>query len=270
MKILVISDLHISTENQLGVFGWNADDFISEIDRAIKQFCIDKVILNGDTFDLYRNKLREIVASNRRLIDYFKAIGAVYVKGNHDEALGRGCECYSVRNSVNKSIHIEHGHKADFINGTRIGRLLSRYFFKLLKLLLGRPVIQTLYNSFLDFDEGFRGKGKYDCFKYHRYAMKLLRKHDVVILGHTHKIEVHNTYFRRGNKYYINSGSCSFGRFQAVVLDTESLHFETLCFDTHKKTASAAVRCFVQPGRYGKIGAGIMDPAYQLVVYKTA
>ena len=270
MKILVISDLHISVENQLGIFGWNADDFISEIDRAVKRFRIDKVILNGDTFDLYRNKLREIVACNRRLIDYFKAIGAVYVKGNHDEALGRGHECYSIRNSVNKSIHIEHGHKADFINGTGIGRLLSRYFFKLLKFLLRKPVVQKLYAYFLDFDEGFRGKSKYDCYKYNRYAMKLLRKHDVVILGHTHKIEVHNTYFPRGNKYYINSGSCSFGRFQAVVLDTESLHFETLCFDPHNRTAPAAVRHFVRsPGR-AAIGAGVLEPAYRTAVYRSA
>ena len=57
---------------------------------------------------------------------------------------------------------------------------------------------------------------------------KLLKNADVVIFGHTHKIETHKTYYLNSKKIYLNSGSCSHGRFQAVTLDTETLFYDTI------------------------------------------
>ena len=67
---------------------------------------------------------------------------------------------------------------------------------------------------------------KYNTIKYLTYALKLLKEHDVVILGHTHKLEAHHTYYLNNKKRYLNSGSCSLGRFQCIIMDTETLRYE--------------------------------------------
>lgn len=43
----------------------------------------------------------------------------------------------------------------------------------------------------------------------------------------------HKTYYLSNKKLYINSGSCSMGRFQAVLLNTETLKHETLKFKNY-------------------------------------
>jgi len=50
----------------------------------------------------------------------------------------------------------------------------------------------------------------------------------MVILGHTHKLESHKIYYLNQKKIYMNSGTCSLGRFQAVLVDTETLQHETI------------------------------------------
>jgi hypothetical protein len=50
----------------------------------------------------------------------------------------------------------------------------------------------------------------------------------MVILAHTHKLESHHTYYLNKKKRYLNCGSCSMGRFQGVVLDTETLDYELI------------------------------------------
>ena len=61
-----------------------------------------------------------------------------------------------------------------------------------------------------------------------KYALRLLKTYDVVIMGHTHKMEAHKTYYLQNKKRYLNSGTCSHGRFQAIFLDTETLKHETI------------------------------------------
>jgi predicted phosphodiesterase len=60
------------------------------------------------------------------------------------------------------------------------------------------------------------------------YALKLLKKYDMVILGHTHKLESHKIYYLNNKKIYLNCGTCSLGRFQAIVVDTETFEYETV------------------------------------------
>jgi|GEM_PF-341882 predicted phosphodiesterase len=231
MKLLVISDLHIADNEHLGTFGWNLEDFIGIVEAVRRDHSIDRVILNGDTFDLCKSNYRDIVSSHKQIIDYLMRIGSVFIKGNHDCALGYGQNHFGTINSKGEKIYIEHGHRADFINGTPLGRCMGNFFYRVLKLLARLSVTRTLYFGYLEHDEGFKGHGKYNSYKYLRYAVKLLRKYDMVVLGHTHKIEFHNTYWLNNRKRYINSGSCSFGRFQGIVIDTETLHHSTIRMD---------------------------------------
>jgi predicted phosphodiesterase len=234
MKLLVLSDLHIADNRHLGTFGWEQEDFIGKIEAVRKELSIDKVILNGDTFDLYKSDYEGIVSRNRTIIDYLTEIGSVFIKGNHDFALGYGQNHFGIVNAKGEKIYIEHGHRADFINGTPAGRFIGHLFYKFLRLCAGLPLTRALYFRALAYDEGFKGHGKYNSYKYLRYAVKLLRKYDMVVLGHTHKIEFHNTYWLNNRKRYINSGSCSFGRFQGIVIDTETLNHSTIRMDPLK------------------------------------
>ena len=267
MKIFVVSDLHIAASDALGTFGWNQDDFIATMETVRKSHAIDKVILNGDTFDLYKSAYKDIAARNRTLIHYLTGIKAVFIKGNHDRALPFGQEYFGVINSKGEKIYIEHGHRGDFINGTAAGRFVGNIFYKFLKCLVRIPFARALYYAFLEHDEGFKGHGKYNSYKYLRHAVKLHRKYDVVILGHTHKIEVHNTYRRSNHKRYFNSGSCSFGRFQGIVLDTETIEHSMIRFDPTRsqdhageaRFASPSLSCRFDPARreYRRSGPGI-------------
>ena len=84
---------------------------------------IDKVVLNGDMFDLCKSTYEDIAARYEKLIGYFNGIKAVFIKGNHDIALPFGQKYFGVINSKGEKIYIEHGHRGDFINGTAAGGL---------------------------------------------------------------------------------------------------------------------------------------------------
>lgn len=239
MKLLVISDLHIADNMQLGTFGWVPDSFIGNMEAVRKELSIDKVVLNGDTFDLFKSDYQDIASRNKNIIDYLTGIGSVFIKGNHDFALGYGQNHFGIINSKGEKIYIEHGHRGDFISGTFVGRGMGNFFYKVLKLLARLSVTRKLYFRYLEHDEGFKGHGKYNSYKYLRYAVKLLRKYDMVVLGHTHKIEFHNTYWKNNRKRYINTGSCSFGRFQGIVIDTETLNHSTIRMDPPQPSATA-------------------------------
>jgi len=222
MNLLIISDLHIDNGDHFGTFGWKQQEFIDRIEAVQTQFLVDRVVLNGDIFELCKYSLKELAAQHAHFISYIKKHDVVYLRGNHDIKHPDAQNHLLIKNSSGKTIYIEHGHKADFINGTIIGRLIGKAFLKTLKILVKWHFANTLYFHFLKQDEGLEFR-TYNSYKYLRYALDLLKKFDVVVLGHTHKMEVHNTYYLDKKKQYINTGSCSLGRFQAILLDTETL-----------------------------------------------
>ena len=228
MKLLIVSDLHLSDTDAIGTFGWRQKDFVERMESVRKDNAIDRVILNGDIFDLYKSDFRDIAAKNAPLIDYLKGIHAVFIRGNHDSGLSFGRDHLRIVNCKGEQIHIEHGHRGDFINGTKLGRLMTALFYKILKLGARLSITRLFYFAYLMHDEGLKGLGKYNSYKYLRYAVKLLRKSDVVVLGHTHKMEVHDTFWKNSKKRYFNSGACTFGRFQGIILNTETLTHSTI------------------------------------------
>ena len=231
MKLLIISDLHIGENQDFNTFQWNSSDFIKMLRLIILEHKIDKIILNGDIYDLYQTTFDKIQVVNTEIIDYFNMPEFVYIKGNHDISMRFGLNSFTIRNSSNKLVHIEHGHKADFTSGTRLGRIISKYFIQLLirivKVRTGKALFNRIHNYYEEIEHVPR---KYNSIKYLTYALRLLRKYDMVIFGHTHKLEVHKTFFILQKKVYINSGTCSLGRFQGIVLNTENLKYKLLKF----------------------------------------
>jgi predicted phosphodiesterase len=229
MNLLVLSDLHIDNGDNFGSFGWKTKKFIKTFEKIIDYYQIDQIILNGDVFDLYKYSFKEVYAKNSELISFLNRKKCIYIRGNHDLLNPFAKDFHLIINSHGKKIFIEHGHNADFLNGTTLGRGISRVGFYLLKLVIKFKWIEKLYFNAVEYnDEVDRIPRKYNSYKYLKYALRLLRSYDVVILSHTHKLESHKTYYLNNKKLYLNTGTCSLGRFQAIIIDTESLKHETI------------------------------------------
>ncbi|MDD5676005.1 MAG: metallophosphoesterase family protein, partial [Chitinivibrionales bacterium] len=207
MRLFIISDLHVAENETLSTFGWNQDDFIEKMEAIRKTHAVDKIILNGDIYDLFKSDFKAIADRKKKLIRYLSGEDFIYIKGNHDVAHRGAKDFYKVVNSKGESIHIEHGHRADFINGTALGRRMGYMFYQVLKLFTKLSIVRAMYYGYLERDEGLQDARAYRSYKYLRYAMRLLRKNNVVVLGHTHKVEIHNTVSPQGTKRYFNTGS---------------------------------------------------------------
>jgi len=229
MNILVISDLHIDTGDTFGAFQWDEMDFILNLERIRDNYNIDKIIFNGDTFELLKYRFEDIVEANPVLIKYLKDKDFIFIKGNHDIVSSFGVEYYRISNSHGQVIHIEHGHNADWFNGKKVGRAIGKFGFSILKKWSHSKFMMDIYFRIINIQEHINHvPKKYNTIKYLTYALRLLKEHEVVILAHTHKIESHHTYYLTKKKRYLNCGSCSLGRFQGIIMDTETLKYELI------------------------------------------
>jgi len=236
MNILVISDLHLGKKDLFDTFGWDEDEFIYFLNTIIDYFEVKLVILNGDIYEMLKYSLDEIKSAYPKIIKFFDSQKFIKIRGNHDFFSDEGLDYYQIKNSKGQIIHIEHGHNADFINGTQIGRLISNLSFKILKFLTKNRTLLNFYYKIIEFDDQInRIPRKYNSIKYLHYALKVLRDVDMAIFGHTHKIEFHKTYYLNKKKKYLNCGSCSLGRFQGVIINTETLKYETLKLNKKSK-----------------------------------
>lgn len=229
MNILVISDLHIDACDNFGTFQWNEINLIMQIEGIREIYAVDKVILNGDVFELIKYTYDEIRKANPVLMRYFSDNDFVFIRGNHDLINDLAVDHYDIRNSKGQTIHIEHGHKADWLNGTKFGRGIGKLALSLLKKMSHSKYMMDIYFKIITLEDEINHiPKKYNTIKYLTYALKLLKDHDVVIMGHTHKLESHHTYYLNKKKRYLNCGACSLGRFQGIILDTETLKYELI------------------------------------------
>lgn len=229
MNILVLSDLHIDTCDNFGTFQWNEMDLIIQIEGVRDIYNVDKVIFNGDIFELQKYRYEDILKANPILMRYFNDNDFIFIKGNHDIVNDSSVDNFQLTNSNGQSIYIEHGHNADWFNGSRIGRYFGKFGMSILKRLSYSKWMMEIYFRIVALeDQIYHIPKSYNTLKYLKYALKLLRKHDVVILAHTHKLESHHTYYLNKKKRYLNSGSCSLGRFQGILMDTETLKYELI------------------------------------------
>jgi predicted phosphodiesterase len=229
MNILVLSDLHIDTCDNFGTFQWDEMELIMQIEGIRDSYNVDKVIFNGDIFEMQKYTYEEIRKVNPILMRYFNDNNFVFIKGNHDIVCDFSVENFQLTNSQGHSIYIEHGHNADWFNGSRLGRAIGKFGISLLKKLSHSKYLMDIYFKIVAIEDQINHIPKsYNTIKYLSYALKLLKEHDIVILSHTHKLESHHTYYLNKKKRYLNSGSCSLGRFQGILMDTETLKYELI------------------------------------------
>lgn len=229
MNILILSDLHIDNKGKSGHFKWDENIFIEQVERLRHLYTIHQVILNGDIFELYKYSFQSIKDAYPKLINYLLRIQCVFIKGNHDHSIKFSKKFFQVFNSRGQVIHIEHGHKADWWNGSLPGQTLSKLGLLLLKNFSKSKWLMKVYLTIVSKVEDLnRIPKKYNTLKYLTYALRLLKEYDVVILSHTHKLESHHTYYLNKKKRYLNSGSCSLGRLEGIIMNTETLHYELI------------------------------------------
>ena len=229
MNLLILSDLHIDTGDNFGIFQWDDEEFISCIEKFRELHSVNKIILNGDIFELLKYSFHEIRKARPVLIRYLLKNDFIILKGNHDILNSIGKEFYMITNSTGQVIRIEHGHNADWLNGSFLGRLFGQFFFFLLRKMSQSKYMMDLYFSILKRHDGINViPKKYNTLNYLTYALKKLKECDVLILGHTHKLESHHTYYMNRKKRYINCGSCSLGRFEGIILNTETLEYDLI------------------------------------------
>lgn len=239
MQIAVISDLHLGAKDRLDRFH-RTPDGEAELMAALGRLerAVDRVVLCGDIFETLRGPVPgpmqgQLQAAMNAYPELTKRIvhDARYriVPGNHDTL---NTTVFSVPEMHWESDHglrivFFHGHQNDRLArgkapmsrlGVWLGGVLER---------AGLPVTQKV--------DAQRG-GHYDGvepdtpgldprrLELASVAMGRRLGADVVVNGHTHDACHHEV----GDTVYLNSGTWLNGRREAVLIDTETRHFEIL------------------------------------------
>jgi predicted phosphodiesterase len=233
MKIAVISDLHLGVGDASDRFGHDPDKFLRFLGFLEDNF--EKVVLLGDIWDPHtaptrtsaREGLRLCRESHPVLARRFERKPFVYVHGNHDLATG------ALENSPEHLVLEDHGLRLLFTHGHQHDSLIRYAPFVsdfcvwlggwLLRLKLGHVF------SFFDRLDAMRSgvsKQPEDC-TFQRWAVgrALAERADLVVTGHTH-LPLHTNH---GNVTFLNSGSCTGGRFNFAALDTARSDFSVQC-----------------------------------------
>lgn len=215
MKTLIVSDLHLADV-------WD-EAKAQYLERLFSS--AENIILNGDFWDGERIYFPAFLQSKwSRLFPLLKAKNAVYIYGNHDEAIycDERTSLFSVQQAHRHRItfetyscHVEHGHQ----------------LFRTLDIALHLPRFALFgLNHIIQPTEGFLVRHGSPQNALTRISNKVMKKrmniHDPntwYVCGHTHFPEL-DTHMR-----YANSGFIQFGKATYLIASPEgiSLHTET-------------------------------------------
>ena len=219
MRLLIISDLHIGDGSEKDMFGWDEFEFIKMLKYWRPK--VDHIILNGDTFELYKFTMEDIINARPRLVSHIYD-NCELIKGNHDFLIKAKKKL--VIKTKDFSCLIEHGNSIDGREGFVAGQLLDRFLYILLSTITRIPFINDIYiKIYPTIEKSLMSKYYKDSndLIFLNYAFKKLFKYDIVVLGHTHTQKIIHTKYEGKYKVYVNCGTCSETNFQGVLLDTE-------------------------------------------------
>lgn len=226
----LISDLHLGD-------GGRADNFRqSHASRSLLGFLDmvaqkgQRLIINGDLFELWKFDLIDCLRAYGPILVKLhqlanQGVEIVYILGNHDLELRYFQPMLRFvveRWDLSNQLHIEHGHKFDRDTGRtwKIRQAVvwlvawaERWFDRNIDLRLDRALQR--YHIFQPKTPASRHyKGTY--IEYEHEVEKLLKKHRLVILGHTHKPML--KYLTNGG-IYANSGTWIDGRRDYIFIE---------------------------------------------------
>jgi predicted phosphodiesterase len=226
MKIAVISDLHLGPGDASDSFGHSDADFLKFLRRLESDF--ERIVLLGDVWETLTSLwpfdpqagLRRARQAHADLARRFEEHKYLYVHGNHDIVTGatEGAPEEFLIESDGVRLLFTHGHRHDWL--IRQARWLSEWCVWL-GAWIRRVGLSALYQfgNFLDLAMSQPGAHpSRDSFQNWAFSLARHRSADVVITGHTH----HALRSNCDSRLFLNSGSCSEGRFSYLAIDTKS------------------------------------------------
>ncbi|GAB5399482.1 MAG: UDP-2,3-diacylglucosamine diphosphatase [Aureisphaera sp.] len=218
LEIVVLSDIH------LGTYGCHAREVLQYLNSVRPE----KLVLNGDIFDIWQFRKRYFPKSHLLVIKKIFALAAkgtkvYYITGNHDEKLRRFSDTKMgniyildklVLNLDGKKAWFFHGDVFDAsIQHTKWIAKLGGWGYDLL-ILLNRVINVVLVKM---------GKEKYSLSKKIKNSVKgaikfisdfedtatelaIENNFDYVVCGHIHQPTIRKVQTEKGNCIYLNSG----------------------------------------------------------------
>ncbi len=228
MRIAVISDLHLGSGGVTDSFGHDDTEFVRFLEFLEKNF--ERVVLLGDIWETLTGllpgrpgeALLAAHATHPEIARRFERPQYTYVHGNHDIVSGLlGVPEEITLEADGTRVVFTHGHHHDII--VRRARWLSE-----LGVWVGawvrRVGMSPLYRMLQHIDHlrGGVALNASEC-TFQRWAVGVakLRSADVVVTGHTHVA----ARAEHGSRLFLNSGSCSEGKFSFLGLDTRRGEF---------------------------------------------
>lgn len=206
MKILIFSDTHLGEKFEENLF--------IKLKELINS--VDKVIINGDFWDYHLISWDEFLDSKwNQLFPLLKSKNTVYTFGNHDpeRLMDERMNLFSDLQTVNFELKtMSH----DFI--IQHGNLIAPTLDETMPIVLRSKKLVKLSYAIYDYlahKMGFKflrlGKSKNTKMK--NWALKNLKKDQILICGHSHVME---NDLQNG---FINTGLIRFGFMQYMIVE---------------------------------------------------
>jgi UDP-2,3-diacylglucosamine pyrophosphatase LpxH len=222
----VISDLHLGRGGPADGFGHDDAEFLRFLGFLEAGF--ERIVLLGDIWETLTgvlpgdpvSELRYAQSVHNEIAARFRRSQYLHVHGNHDWIVGRvdGVPEEMTLEADGVRLLFTHGHQSDVL--VTEGARFSEYGVWLggwARRLHLDPIYR--FGSHID---GLLGGVSHDS---HRCAFQRTwmgraerREVDVMVTGHTHLA----TRAEHGARLYLNSGSCSEGKFSYLAMDTRT------------------------------------------------
>lgn len=220
MRIAVISDLHLGKGDSVDQFRHDDYEFVRFLKCLEKEF--EKIILLGDIYETLTSRflgrakeaLMACQNAHKEIVERFNRKSYVYIHGNHDLVAAKILKApEEMIFEDNQRILFRHGHQYDeLIKKAKIVSEVGAWFGGWL-IRLGISAIHdriSLAGEEAGLHEQFAVQSAHE------------KEVDIIVTGHTHVAAKSEN----GNKLYMNSGTCSKGRFQFLFLDTKTQEYE--------------------------------------------
>lgn len=223
MKIAVISDLHLGPGDRTDLFLHEDQQFLRFLDHLEANF--ERIILLGDIWETLTpawpldpvQALRKAREGHPEIARRFERPRYSYVHGNHDLVAGASeatPEEIVLTHGSTRLLFV-HGHHHDVL--IRRARWLSELGVWLGGWLL-RAGMRSMHRLFDTLDQVRSGIAvEPERCTFQKWALSAARSRgaDVIVTGHTH-VALRSEH---PDALFLNSGSCSNGRFSFLALD---------------------------------------------------